>query len=364
MKYRPENTLAHFNAAPQTHIHDLSALPVSVLAKATKDYRTVASPEKTNPDDDATTFYTLNHCASIVRKSFSLNEPLPEWAQELMTAYTDVAMAQGERLLHYLLCITTRETRHMKTGTPTFWNKVKAKWDDKSVDLLKNISSDGDENTAMNKYMLTPPDMTIGQYVSTIAYGFHHGSYAGSYGGKPWGETTDALVAMITGQTSMEMLVDTGYTLCHNGGPIFDKPLLYTHYSGNLITVLDVQRAGGMLDLMFETQTLGVHKTAQAMAAAALIKQHKPEALKGYLDWKLVDELRPQKEKDKHPTKYHKVSGTQKQPMATKPASVKAKPVAPSVLASTLTIHGKKVKVVGEWQVFPNQTVTQVQREQ
>ena len=39
MKYLPKNTLAHFNAAPQTHLHDLSDLPTAVLAAATLKYR-------------------------------------------------------------------------------------------------------------------------------------------------------------------------------------------------------------------------------------------------------------------------------------------------------------------------------------
>jgi hypothetical protein len=213
---------------------------------------------------------------------------------------------------------------------------------------------------AVKKYQDTPPEMPIGQYTKTLAYGFHKGHYAGSYGGKPWGDTTDALVSMLHGTTSMEQLVDTGYTLAHNGGPIFDKGMMYAHYDAHLITVLDVQRSGQMLDLMMETNTLSVKKTPEAVAAAELIKAHLPKAFKGYVDWKLVDELRPDSVKAKYPGKYNKVTMAQKQPMATK--VVKAKPVAASPLASTLTIHGKKVKVVGEWQVFPNQTVTQVER--
>lgn len=358
MKFRPKNTLAHYNAAPQTHIHDLSDLPTSVFAAATKEYRKTCGT--TNPNDDATTFYTLNHCVSIVRKAFTLNEPLPEWAQSIMQSYTDVTMAQGERLLHYLLCITTRETRHLKACPAAFWNKVESQWDAASVALLKDISSNGDEFTAVKKYQDTPPVMSIGQYVKTIAYGFYHGTYNGSYGGKPWGDTTAALVAMLTGTTSMEMLVDTGYTLAHNGGPIFDKGMMYDHYNSHLITVLDVQRSGQMLDLMLETQTLGVQKTPVAIAAVNLIKLHKPEEFKGYVDWKLVDELRPQKEKNKNVSKYAKVIGVQKQPMASKPTSKSKTATAP--LASTLVMHGKTVKVTGEWLVFPNQTVKTYER--
>jgi hypothetical protein len=358
MKFLPKNTLAYYTSAPQTHQHDLSALPTKVLAEATWKYK--QSCGQTSPNDDAVTFYTLNHCASIVRKLFTPNEPLPEWAQKVMETYTDVCMAQGERMLHYILCITTREMRHLKSCTPAFWAKVSTKFGAKSVDTLKHISSDGGEDTAMNKYMKTPPDMPIGQYTQTLAYAFHHAGgagWAGSYGGKPWGNVTDAVVAMLSGATSMEMLVDTGYTLAHNGGPIFNKSIMYSMYDGHFMTILDVQRSGQMLDLMLETQTMGVKKTSTALEAVALVKEHCPKEFKGYLDWKLVDALRP--DKDSNPGKYAKMTGAQKQPTSKKVAVPAA---ATSGLAQTLTMHGKKVKVTGTWQVFPHQTVTTYER--
>ena len=361
MKYRPSDTLAHFNAAPQTHLHDLSDLPVSVLAAATKDYK--KSCGITHPNDEATTFYTLNHAASIVRKSFTLNEPLPLWAQQIMERYTEVTIAQGERLLHYLLLITTREMRHLKSCTDVFWKDVEKKLGQASVDILKHISSNGGEDTAMNKYLETPPNMTIGQFVKTLSYGFHKAGgagWSGGYGGKPWGDTTDALVNMIHGVTSLELLVDTGYTLAHNGGPIFDKGFLYGHHDANLLTVLDVQRSGQMLDLMFETQTLGIKKTPLAIEAAKLLKAHSPVVdgqplFKGSIDWKLVDELRPQTLKDKFPAKYTKVIAEAKPVKTVKAKVVKAKPVA-------ATFGATKAEETGQWAVYPGQTVTVYQR--
>lgn len=362
MKFLPKNTLAYFNAAPQTHLHDLSKLPVSVLASSTSDYK--AKCNQSSPTDDAVSFYTLNHAASIVRKSFTPNEPLPEWARTIMQTYTDVCMAQGERMLHYILCITTREMRHLKSCTDPFWKKVESTFDAVSPAILKHISSNGDENTAMNKYMLTPPDMPIGQYVKTLSYAFHnagHAGWAGSYGGHPWGLTTDAVVAMIHGETSLEMMVDTGYTLAHNGGPIFDKHIgIYQGQNAQLLmTILDVQRSGQTLDLMLASETMGVHKTPEAEQAANLIKQHAPKEFKGYVDWKLVDALRPEKQKNDNPNKYAKVTSAQKQPVSAKPkAPEKAKP-----LAQVLThVQGKKVKVTGTYHVFPNQSVTVYER--
>ena len=360
MKFLEPNTLAHWNAAPQTHLHNFADLPVSVFAASTLKYRDhcKTTHDTVNPENEAVSFYALNHAASIVRRKFTENEPLPAWAQEIMATYTEVCGLQGERILHYLLLITTREMRHLYPGTETFWKKVQKEFGDKGVANLKNISSDGNEDTAMNKYLITPPAMTIGEYTKTLSLGFHKGSWGGSYGGKPWGDTTDALVSMLTGNTSMEILVDTGYTLAHNGGPIFDKAAahMYSHYGSHLLTVLDVQRAGQMLELMLASDTFGITKTPHAIRAMELIKEFCPvdaedkPTIKGYVDWKLVDSERP--DKHKSPNKYAKYVGAQKQPKA------KAAPVKPVIT----TLGGKKIKVTGTFQVFPNQTVNIVER--
>lgn len=359
MKFLQPNTLAYFNAAPQTHLHNLSDIPTAVFSASTLQYRTNCG--QTMPNDEAVSFYTLNHCASIVRTLFTENEPLPIWAQAIMATYTDVCMSQGERMLHYILSITTRETRHLKACTSAFWTKVDAEFGAKGVAVLKDISSDGDENTAVNKYMKTPPNMTIGQYTKTLAFAFHKAGssgWNGSYGGHPWGNVTDAVISYLHGVTSMEMLVDTGYTLAHNGGPIFNKGMMYSHYNAHFMTILDVQRSGQLPDLMLESNTLGITKTVDAVKAVELVKQNRPQAFKGWVDWKLVDELRPEKDKQANPNKYVKQTAAQKQPKTKAPAAAK-KTVAQPVMT---TLAGKKVKVVGQWQVYPHQSVTQYER--
>lgn len=375
MKHLPKNTLAHFNAAPQARIHDFSALPVSVFAAATKKFKSdLGDYGYVSPNDEAVTFYTLNHAASIVRKLFTANEPLPEWARNIMQSYTDVTVAQGERMLHYILCITVREMRHLSSHggpTPAFWSKVEKDFGLKMHDFLKLVTSQGGEDTAMNRYMNQPPSVDAATYLKAMSYAFHKSpgwsSENESYGGPKWGEVVDAAMSMLTGVTSMEMLVDTGYTLAHNGGPIFNKTdvKMYSHQdANNLMTVLDLQRAGQMLDLMLLDNTFHVKKTPEAVAAVALLKAHCPvdandqPIFKGNVDWQLVSDSRPAKEQHDNPNKYAKMIGV-KTVTPKKPKTVT--PPAPVVTPLT-HVHGKKVKVTGEWMVYPNQTVTTYER--
>jgi hypothetical protein len=133
------------------------------------------------------------------------------------------------------------------------------------------------------------------------------------------------------------------------------------------MTILDVQRAGQILNLMLEPgNKFGVTVPADAMQAASFVKtfypvdaQNKP-TVQGYVDWKLVDALRPEAEKNGSPNKYLKMTTAQAQkPPVAKKKPVTVKPPKPA----TATWQGKQVKVKATWQVAPNQTVSIVERE-
>ena len=359
MKFLPKNTLAHYNAAPQVHQHNLSVLPTAVLAEATRKFR--ESCGSVSPSNEALTFYTLNHAASIVRKLFTANEPMPEWAEAIMKAYTDLVVTQGERMLHYILSISIREMRHLKSKTDApLWKKLEAEHGVPVANFIKDVTHHN-ENGAVDAYMTAPPNASIEAYTRGMALAYYKGQWPSSYGGPAWGGIVDAVVSYLTGVTSMEMLVDTGYTLAHNTAPIFNKGMMYGSQDSHLLTILDVQRSGQMLDLMFASDALGVYKTPEAIAVATVIKTHCPmdangkPTLKGYVDWKQVEALRPSKDKNSQPSKYAKVMAAQTQATA---KAAHAKPAKPAVKK----VNGKVVKVTGEWQVFPHQVVTVYER--
>lgn len=345
MKYLPQNTLAYFNSAPQYHRHDLSGLPTSVFGASTKKYR--MSCGESFPNDEALSFYALNHLASIVRKKFTPNEPLPVWAKEVLDTYLTVASGQGLRMLHYVLSICTREMRHLKLAqvSSTWGNEVTAQFGQKFRDFLSSICAVG-ETEAVNKYMTHPPDVPIGKYIAGLAYGFHKGKWNGGYGGKKWGEVADACSAFIHGKNSMETLVDTGYTLAHNNGPIFNKGMMYTSYDSAFITILDVQRSGQIPDLILDTAQFGVQKTEVAKKAVTLVRQNMPNEFRGWVDWFLVEKLGAVNKYDSYKTQQKKLH----------PVTVEEKKVLEKVL------HGKKIKMVGDWNVFPGQVVQVFER--
>lgn len=355
MKYLPKNTLAYYNAAPQVKLHDLSEMPTTVLGQATKDYRKTCG--QSSPDNDALTFYALNHLAGIVREAFTPNEPLPTWAHQVMAAYMDVCNQQGKRMLHYILSICTREMRHLHMSgfqMEEVWKTVEAQHGKTMVDFIQALTS-MNESVAVQQYMDGAPDVPLGHYIAGLATTFHKGAFSGGYGGPAWGNVADAASEMIHGRTSMEMLVDTGYTLAHNGGPIFNKGMMYHMWTSALITILDVQRSGQVPELLLDPQSWGVAKIPSVQELVKLVQAQdlQDQGFKGWVNWHLVDEMRPAKDQEEHPSKYENHKKKQNQ---LHPVTLKAKKMVDKVL------HGKKVKIVGNWSVYPGQTVQVFER--
>jgi hypothetical protein len=339
MKYLPTNTLAYYQSAPQLHRHDLRDIPVKDFGQATKEYRKKCG--QTSPDTDALEFYTLNHCAAIAKKQFTPNEPLPEWAIFVLKNYTDTAASQGKRMLHYILSICTQEMRHLHVGylQDDWWNSVAPE--------MKKFICDNHEVEAVKSYMDHAPDATVGQFMEAMSYGFHKGKWSGGYGGHAWGKVADACVEFLNGKTSMEMLVDTGFTLAHNNGPIFNKGMMYDSYSGSFIKILDIQRSGQMPEYILDKDYSFITKSAHVVEAVQQVLKARPDEFRGWVDWNQVIKMGAKE------SYYEEISKQKKKHPELSPEKKKA---------IEKKLNGVKIKITGDWMVAPNQSVQVFER--
>lgn len=290
MNYQSKQTLAYFQQHPQFRMMDMSQLPVSALSKNTSIF--VKSEEGKDspplPDTEAVEFYALNHCAAVISNKFTPNEVLNEKSLQIMSMYMNVVATQVQRLTHYMLCIVTREARHLnKTETS---KKAAAKHGNTGVEFLNKICGMG-KMPAVDMLFDSPPDMTLGAYLTMIEGIFRQGSWSGGFGGKPWAKITDTLLQCVKGKISAEMMVDTAWTLAHNNGPMFNKGMLYRHYTPRMYEVLDIQRAGMVPELFLEEYAHGIEMPEKsAMWIKVFMKEH-PNEFQPYLNWLKVKEV-------------------------------------------------------------------------
>lgn len=294
MKYLPIDTLAQFDALAQRRHLDFSARPLRVLANATKEYK--ATADEVSPDIRALEFYACNHIFSKIAARFTKNERLPDWALELASAYRKVLVEQGTRLMHYIVCITTREARHLDSSELSkIGPALEAIGGPNGIEFVKTITAGMSEYGAIDQMLSDPPDMTCGAYFKMLEALFNKG-WAGktSYGGKNWGNITRPMVDFLHGKISLEMLTDTAYTLAHNNGPMFNKGMMYTMYTKpGFMTILDVQRSGQIIELVKTRQQYPFMGFKLDPLAKVVDEAYSrlPGEFGAYVDWQKVEDL-------------------------------------------------------------------------
>lgn len=335
MKYEIPETRAYYESAPQVKPLSHSHVSVNSVAINCTEYKNTCISE--NPDQEALEFYALNHLAAVVRKNFTLHEKLPTWAVQVMDAYLDCLVRQGERLFFYTLLVTTRESRHIKNSSsgafkPQFVELFGTACHDFNS-LIKGSSS----TDAVSKFLASPPDAALGCYVNSLAHIFGYGSFSGGYGGVPWANIAKTIASFVEGKTSLEMMVDTAYTLAHNNGPMFNKGMMYSMYSSLIYKVLDVQRSGQIPELVLSGDIKKVNNNLTLLCG--VVKEKYPTEIGDYVDWHKVEALGSLHQYPSEKSKQKKVS--------------------PPPPPKSVDGH----KITGKWEVFPHQSVDVYKRE-
>jgi len=200
------------------------------------------------PEHEAISFYLANSIYAKVAQRVQPDEPLGAF-EPLVEAYQETVRATSLRMFFYLLLICTRESRHMHSNVSL--EKALQHQYGGCMDFtrsIKGLSSD----YVVQRMISNPPDILLGPYTDHLVDLFMKGKWSPQYGGKKWGEIAKVLRNFVHGVLSPELLLDTGFTLAHNGGPIFNKHVLYhTYESKELCKVLDVQRAGMIPQLVY-----------------------------------------------------------------------------------------------------------------
>ena len=274
------DTLAyHAKERPGTMLRSLAHVPLKDFGKAVQaSLKKVGDAVK--PEREAITFYLLNHAVHEVALRREPDEPLGDMLP-VVEQYHHALNNLGYRLLNYLMMIVTREMRHLSSDP----SSLKEKHGQECIDLTKVIKT-----RAQNMLWETNTTITVGAYLDFLLDAYNTLQWGGSLGGKKWGVVTQCLHACVFGKTSIEMMIDVGYTLEHNTCSIFNKGFHYTNYSSTLQKILDVQRGGQIPNLVKSGAVNEVEEGHQALLTMC------EKAIPGFnvtpwVNWALVEKL-------------------------------------------------------------------------
>lgn len=195
-----------------------------------------------HPEMEALDFYLANHVVGLIRTKKGNTKILTKDEEFLVTEYVNRLDDMALRSMAYLLLICSREMRHVKDYSVT---KCKIKKDEViAYETLIAFVSNNFGNKIAEGLWDGSIGCPVGLWTICLEKVFRYGGWHGGYGGGKWADVTLCLKEYIHGVYTAEMMIDVIWTLCHNGGPIFNKGMLYHHHTSDLLRILDVQRAG------------------------------------------------------------------------------------------------------------------------
>lgn len=285
----PEDTLAHHQSRTLTSHRDMSEMPLSaVTAKAAAFFQTDTAKD-TKPECDALWFYGLNHGMALIAAERDPLEPLSEAELAFVRQYHTVLGPKAVRAFYYLLMICTREARHNQSLSKDA-PKIAQLFGLPVANFFQGI--EGGEPSIHAALLKSPPAVTVGAYCSSLSWVFYNSKWHSGYGGKKWGNVADCLLRFVKGEYSAEMMLDTVWTLSHNGGPIFNKGLCYAMYTAPaLIRILDVQRSGQIPQAVTDDNTVRSFAPPVLIQQMQLLQQRYPDKIGSYVDWQMVEAL-------------------------------------------------------------------------
>lgn len=237
--------MAYHLGRPLLRPLDISGVPLPrITDKLNEGLANLGHPA--TPESEAVVFYLLNHTMAIVRALVGDSGFLGKYGPAV-DLYFERGHSRALRMFYYLLLICTRESRHLNSCH--FSSTIGDNYGLAISDFHGSIKGAG-SSTAINSLKHHAPDTTLGAFTQYLEDSFFNGKYLFGFGGKSWGAVARVLNQFVHGDISAEIMLDTGFTLAHNNGPIFNKGMLYTGYSGELITILDVQRSGQIPQLL------------------------------------------------------------------------------------------------------------------
>lgn len=278
-----EVTLSDFTSRPHTTKLQFGDVMLPDVVDNYKAYSQTAGTLK--PEPLAIEFYLLNGATAMLAQNINKDAPLNFQQQQLLSRYYTAMHDIGHRAFFYLLLICTRETRHCKETEEL----VKACKPLGAYKFWTTLYSDMEPSQAVKHFLANPPAVSLKNYTEHLVKCFENGKHKSGFAGEPWAAVARPLRDFVHGIITMEVLLDTVWTLAHNNGPIFNKGMLFDNYTGELKKILDVQKSGQMANLVEfkESDHVGGYHLSLLNLCQVAVPDFGGEAV----DWQLVKDL-------------------------------------------------------------------------
>jgi len=276
-------SLHEYRKRPQTVPLSFKGVTVAQLVQSIAKWQSEQVHQYAVPEDQALQFYVANAAYAQLAQKVEAHQPLNQVQQWLMTHYYEVMKNIGLRAFFYTFLICTREARH--GGFTQLKPKVAHVYGD--IGFFKNLTDDASTIISQIQGSDWQTKYTLDKFTDLLVLVFEQATFSGGYGGKNWAAVARPLRDFCHGLTTMEMFLDTVWTLAHNNGAIFNKAMMYKKQNDEaLLKILDVQRAGQIPSLIWWNESQFVKDHHREVVNEA--RKDMPDFGINKVDWQAV----------------------------------------------------------------------------
>jgi hypothetical protein len=230
----------------------------------------------------------MNHAVAAISAKRAPLEPLKASELSLVEAYHSRMNEKAVRAFYYLLLVCIRESRHNQSKSASK-PKMEKQFGTEAASFF--CSAGGSEQTIHQQFLNSPPKTSIGKITGAMQWAFYNSKWNGGYGGPKWGSIADCLHRFVTGEYSAEMMLDTIWTLQHNGGVLFNKGHVYGSEGPTLKRILDIQRSGQIPTAITHDERCIKFADPKLIALMQQAEACSPGTVKPFVDWYMVEAL-------------------------------------------------------------------------
>ncbi|MGI4991055.1 hypothetical protein ACRXCV_00365 (plasmid) [Halobacteriovorax sp. GFR7] len=231
---------------PAFNLVSLAPVPLSSAGLGLRHYLDTLGMAR-QPTVQAFAFYYLDHCVALIKSRYS-GTVIPDDLGEVVDLYHALTTMFGSDMYAYLFLICNREFRYCRSSEIEYHSKL---GDTPASTLGYQIKSNSSTG-AYDKLTKYTGDATLGAYCEMMTTGYYQLKWDTAYGGKKWGDIAKVLENYVLGRIPLMTLLDQSFSLQHNTCAIFNKGTVYEKESSQLVTVLDLQHAGQIINLAYD----------------------------------------------------------------------------------------------------------------
>lgn len=298
----PANTLAMSLMHPMFDRMDQSHVPARRLAD---EFRRLSNLKTMPvPETEALRFYFFNHAFHVLQKNYNKFEHLPDDMAEVARTYVESGNEGSRRLFSFLLVITSYMASFLPRQEASFYNHIESRCGEDTREFLEKFctgwsgySGNGGAKPFIDRLtgLLDTATFSCANFSEAIIGTFMYGKWGQPKGLGQWDIIAMCAAGFIRGDVSLEGMADQAFSLCHQGGTIFEKGYFYQTNSHDIYHLLDVQHSG-QLPQWIEKNFNHRFVTDDIRRIHTLMKTRFPQEMTGTIDPAKVREAKEKRE--------------------------------------------------------------------